>query len=113
MPYYETQAHGPNFTRLPPDLIDGEDEYEVKQIIAHRQFGQSKKLQYLIKWKGYPKNDNTWEPTDQVDAPELIKLYQSAAHHQSAVRIIHQSAILLACIKTLQVNLCHCHDFRL
>ncbi len=74
-PYHETQAHGPNFTRPPPDLINGEEEYEVERIVAHRQFGQSKKLQYLIKWKGYPESDNTWEPADQVHAPELIKHY--------------------------------------
>ncbi len=41
-PYYETTAHGPNFTRPPPDLIDGEEEYEVERIVAHRQFGRSK-----------------------------------------------------------------------
>ncbi len=29
-PYHETAAHGPNFTRPPPDLIDGEEEYEVE-----------------------------------------------------------------------------------
>ncbi len=29
-PYHETQAHGPNFTRPPPDLIDREDEYKVE-----------------------------------------------------------------------------------
>ncbi len=29
-PYHETTAHGPNFTRPPPDLIDGEEEYEVE-----------------------------------------------------------------------------------
>src|SRR6266404_2615087 len=75
--YHETTAHGPNFTRPPPDLIDGEEEYEVEQIVAHRQFGRSKRLQYLIKWKGYPESDNTWEPADQVHAPELIKHYQS------------------------------------
>jgi len=38
-PYHETAAHGPNFTRPPPDLIDGEEEYEVEQIVAHRQHG--------------------------------------------------------------------------
>src|SRR5882672_7634048 len=32
-------------------------------------------LQYLIKWKGYPKSDNTWEDADQIHAPNLIKLY--------------------------------------
>ena len=75
LPYSETTSHGPNFTRPPPDLIDGEEEYEVEQIKAHRRKGRSKKLQYLIKWKGYPESDNTWENTDQTHAPDLIKLY--------------------------------------
>jgi len=35
MPYTETPSHEPNFTRPPPDLIDGEEEYEVEQICAH------------------------------------------------------------------------------
>ena len=34
-PYVEMPSHGPNFTRPPPDLIDGEEEYEVEQIRAH------------------------------------------------------------------------------
>ncbi len=43
-PYYETPAHGPNFTQPPPDLINGEEEYKVERIVAHRQFGRSKRL---------------------------------------------------------------------
>ena len=34
-PYHETASHGPNFSRPPPDLIDGEEEYEVECIINH------------------------------------------------------------------------------
>src|SRR6266404_4917008 len=110
-PYYETAAHGPNFTRPPPDLIDGEEEYKVERIVAHRQFGRSKRLQYLIKWKGYPESDNTWESADQVHAPDLIKHYQSAgthqssaAHLQSAIRKMHQSASPQIRIKTLKTS---------
>src|SRR6266478_592860 len=84
--YHETKAHGPNFTRPPPDLVEGEEEYEVERIIAHRMFGRSKTPQYLIKWKGYPESDNSWEPADQVHAPDLLKRYHSAAKDQSAVR---------------------------
>src|SRR6266403_2578184 len=83
-PYHETKAHGPNFTRPPPDLIEGEEEYEVERIVAHRKFGRSKHLQYLIKWKGYPESDNSWEPADQVHAPDLVKHYHSAVKDQSA-----------------------------
>jgi hypothetical protein len=48
-PYIETNAHGPNFTRPPPDLINGEAEYEVEAIKSHCYFGKNKKLQYLLK----------------------------------------------------------------
>src|SRR6266478_7599343 len=47
-PYHETTAQGTNFTRPPPHLINGEEEYEVERIVTHRQFGRSKQLQYLI-----------------------------------------------------------------
>jgi Chromo (CHRromatin Organisation MOdifier) domain len=88
-PYTETPSHGPNFTRPPPDLIDGKEEYEVEQIRSHRTWGRSKSLQYLIKWKGYPESDNTWENADQIHAPELIKLYHQALtrHGLKAQRI--------------------------
>ena len=33
--YKETEAHGPNFSKPPPDLIGTEKEYEVEQIISH------------------------------------------------------------------------------
>ena len=33
-----------------------EQEFEVEQILARK--GQ----QYLVKWKGYPDSENTWEP---------------------------------------------------
>jgi hypothetical protein len=78
-PYTETPSHGPNFTQPPPDLIDGEEEYEVEQIRSHRTWGWRKTLQYLIKWKGYPESDNTWENTDQMHTPMLVKLYHKTS----------------------------------
>jgi hypothetical protein len=74
-PFIKTSAHGPNFTRPPPDLIDGEVEYEVEAIRSHRHFGKNKRLQYLLKWKGYPEADNTWESEDQLNAPDLLRQY--------------------------------------
>jgi Chromo (CHRromatin Organisation MOdifier) domain len=78
MPYTETPSHGPNFTQPPPDLIDGEEEYKVEQIRSHRTWGWHKTLQYLIKWKGYPESDNTWEDANRIHTPILIKLYHQA-----------------------------------
>jgi Chromo (CHRromatin Organisation MOdifier) domain len=35
--------------------------------------GKSKKLEYLLCWKGYSPTYDSWKPTDNVKAPELIK----------------------------------------
>ena len=74
-PYHETTAFGPNFSRPPPDLIGGEEEYKVERILNHRRHGRSRRLQYFIKWKGYPESDNTWEPVNQIHALDLLKAY--------------------------------------
>ena len=73
-PYKETELHGPNFTRPPPDLVDGEEEYEVEKVIDAKQIGKKKKWHYLIKWKGYSASDNSWEPEDNVQgSKELLE----------------------------------------
>ena len=74
-PYRETMEHRTNYTRPPPDLIEDAKEYEVETIINHQHFGCKRQLQYLIKWKGYPDADNTWESADDVHAPMLIQTY--------------------------------------
>jgi hypothetical protein len=61
-PYKETDAHGPNFRRPPPDIIERKEEFEVQEICGVRRFGKRKQWQYLVKWKGYPDSENTWEP---------------------------------------------------
>jgi chromodomain-containing protein len=74
-PYHESLEHRPNYSRPPPDLLEGEEEYEVEHIINHQHSGRARTLQYLIKWKGYPEVDNTWEPADQVHVPDLVAVY--------------------------------------
>ena len=57
LPYKETETHGPNFPKPPPDLIGAEEEYEVERIVSHR--GPSGRRKYLTAWKGYPSSENT------------------------------------------------------
>ena len=71
-PYHETQLHGANFIRPPPDLIDGEEEYEIEEILQSRKFGRGRKVQYLVKWKGYPDSENQWVDWNDLHAEEAL-----------------------------------------
>ena len=66
MPYVETAEHGVNFTEPPPDIIGGEQQYEVEHILGARRSGRGKQLQYLVQWKGYSAAHNLWEPKTNV-----------------------------------------------
>ena len=59
-PYRETITHGANYQRPPPNLVDNAEEYEVEKILDSRLFSRRQRLQYLVKWKGYPDSDNMW-----------------------------------------------------
>ena len=58
-PYVENETHSANFPQPPPELLEGEEVYEVESIIKHRRRGWG--YQYLLKWKGYLLTDAMWE----------------------------------------------------
>jgi len=101
LPYKETTTHGPNFTRPPPDLIEGEEEYEVEAVINHRYHGRRRQLQYLIKWKDYPSSDNTWEAAEDVHTDDLVKGYHQRHPLESPKSKASQGTRKLA--RTLQL----------
>ena len=55
--YCSTEAHGPSFLNLPPDIINNEEEYEVEAILSHK--GPKARRLYLTAWKGYSSAENT------------------------------------------------------
>ena len=73
-PYKETEIHGINFLKPPPEMIEGQEEYEVERIIDQKIKGRNRNKYFLIKWKGYPPSNNSWEKED-VHAPELVKQF--------------------------------------
>jgi Chromo (CHRromatin Organisation MOdifier) domain len=92
-PYKETEEHGDNFTQPPLELVDGQEEYEVEQIMNSRRLGRAWKLQYLLQWKGYSCAHDSWQDATKVHAPELIREYH--ARKRSAVHAVamHQANI--------------------
>jgi len=52
-------------------IKDNQEHFEVDDILdSHRIRNQ---LEYLIKWKGYPDSDNSWEPFSHIAARGLVK----------------------------------------
>ncbi len=49
-----------------------EEEYVVERIVDKRT--RNGRVEYFLKWKGYHDSENTWEPKEHVDCPELLKV---------------------------------------
>ena len=65
-----------------PIDVDGELEFEVEQVLHHRDVksGKRSKREYLIKWLGYGAEHNSWEPATGMNCDELIDKYWEATH---------------------------------
>ena len=67
---------------LPPPaqilFVKDDEEFEVEQIIQHRDVGKgrAKKRDYLVLWKGFSKEDATWEPQGNLrNCTDSIRQY--------------------------------------
>jgi Chromo (CHRromatin Organisation MOdifier) domain len=59
-----------------PELIkiDGEDEWEVERILDTRVI--CKKRLFLMRWKGYTRDNDLWEPEENVaNANEAVESF--------------------------------------
>ena len=82
----DENLHGPVEHPPTPELIDDHEEYEVENILDSRLSGHQG-LQYLVKWKGYGNEENSWEPArNQANTQELVRKYHQ--EHPTAPRSI-------------------------
>ena len=52
------------------------NEFELEKIVNHR--GPITRRSYLVKWKGYPEDENSWVPRSNLH-PQTIEDYERAA----------------------------------
>jgi hypothetical protein len=72
---------------LDPILVDGEERYEVEAVLDSRMLRG--RLQYLIQWKGYSYEHNSWENATDVHSPLLVAKFY--ATHPGAPRQVRQA----------------------
>ncbi|KAK9395409.1 hypothetical protein NXF25_018770 [Crotalus adamanteus] len=67
-------AHGPSYAKAPGPVVGS--RYEVQEVLDSRV--RRGRVQYLLRWKGYPLTDATWVGEEDINAPRLIRAF----HHR-------------------------------
>jgi hypothetical protein len=72
-PYKSTPVPAHGFPRPLPLLYTKDDKeyFEIEAILNFKRDGRTTK--YLIKWKGYPDSENSWEPLTNIPARAFVK----------------------------------------
>jgi transposase InsO family protein len=97
---YLTPYRPPKFNRQkrppppPPIMVDEEEEHEVEEILDHRK--HRGRTHYLVHWKGYPHEENTWEPPSHLQhAWKKVDEY----HRKKSLPLV-----LPLTIRTIEIN---------
>ena len=69
----ESELNSEIFSNVSDEGEEEEEEYEVEAIVSDRI--KKGKKQYLLKWKGYPDSENTWEDEESLNCPDLLLKY--------------------------------------
>jgi len=71
----------------PPIVVNRELEWEVEEVLDSRWHWR--RFQFLIKWKGFSREHNSWEVASDVKVPDLVVEYYRK--YPAAPRHIHRT----------------------
>jgi hypothetical protein len=75
-----------------PDVIDETAEYEVEEVLDKRCKGR--RVEYLVKWVGYPPLEVTWEPRGALmkHANDVVLEYEKGTKVRAQPRTIEDAS---------------------
>jgi len=83
---YREQIEGQKKIPLPPVEVASEKEYEAEEILDRQE--RRDKTKYLVKWKGYTAEENTWERLKNLkNVIEKIKEFEKGRFEEEIRKI--------------------------
>jgi len=83
---YREQVEGQKKIPLPPVKVAGKKEYEMEEILDRQK--RKGKTRYLVKWKGYTVEGNTWEGLENLkNAMEKVEEFEKGRFEEEIQRI--------------------------
>ncbi|CAF2727801.1 unnamed protein product [Rotaria sp. Silwood2] len=82
-------------------MTNESERFEIERIVDKRY--RNDRLEYLIKWRGYPDSQNTWEPSNNIEGEqesELLAEYET--HNKQQQKILNSGS--RSAINTLSPN---------
>ncbi|XP_039298702.1 uncharacterized protein LOC120354847 [Nilaparvata lugens] len=68
-------------------LVTTQEEFVVEKIVSRRYNQKKKQYEYLLKWEGYPPEQNTWEPAQNMSTCQhLLAEFEANLAKQGAAK---------------------------
>jgi hypothetical protein len=95
-PYHENDIYGTPNPLPTPRIVEGEEEYEIEGILAHRQ--RDNHMEYRVKWKNFPYEEDEWLKEEDI-TPHTLQILDNYRKLQQIAPYDRTWNITEGCIK--------------